>query len=717
MLDASLKRQIRMFSLEGPRMTQDDSGTPQEPEALGLWLSRQLRRKGMSQSELAAELDVTRAAVSAWITGRAVPRVEKIRAIEELLGLAVGSSITRDETTDSSGSIAWHHRPAHADGGRELGNVAAFAFDSNLTVLAREATQNSLDERHEPNRPVRVRYILHEITGERLRRFQEALHWDDLVPHFEAAADKRQKVGRVLVNGLRELRERGSVLLLRIDDYNASGLTGPEYDDGRFAAVVRRQLDSHKRGPAGGSYGLGKAMLWATSQFGLVVINSTLSDPHDGQRERRLIGRLDLPWHEIGGVQYAGPAWLGVSDPSRENAARSWWAGERSVEEFYLTRGSGDPGTSFLIVGAHDPSGEAIDLEGMHRALIHGLASGFWASMVAGLDSAPMLEASVEALRDGQVIVAEERVDPHRYEPARARAVQAFLNGTTVQQLTAADDVVALPVPLTVPPLKDAERPEAIAHEAVLLVTPTGDDDPKPNRLVCMRGTRMAVVDRIVSDVPLGSTRFQAVLLAGVATGAAGTNPGAAEAFLRAAEPPEHNDWKQTEDLTSSYARGAVTRLKEFRRAMLDRVRDAIRPTERAVEQETPTALRELLRLDPPPAPRSPGYPTVKSATGSIDGDGAWHVRVEIKLPERDDPWLLHPLLRFVTRSGPKPEIRWARLDAESHCEVTEEGNLLCRPGARSAVFVGVSDVTDHPVSARMAGVEVDLARVKEGVR
>src|SRR5690606_24532332 len=137
-------------------------------------------------------------------------------------------------------------------------------------------------------RPVRVRFTLHEITGERLRRLQEAIHWDDLVPHIEAAGDPRQKVGRMLLDGLRDLRETGRLLLLRIDDYNATGLTGPEYDDGRFAAVVRRQLDSHKRGTAGGSFGLGKATIWGASRFGLVIMNSTLSEPHEGLRERRM---------------------------------------------------------------------------------------------------------------------------------------------------------------------------------------------------------------------------------------------------------------------------------------------------------------------------------------------------------------------------------------------------------------------------------------------
>ena len=684
-------------------------------EEFGPWLGRQLRRKGMTQAELAQRLDVTRAAVSAWVAGRAQPRVENIKKIEQILGLASGSSMTGTDIPDSSANISWHHRLAYADGGRELGNAAAFAFDSDLAVLAREATQNSLDERFERDRPVRVRYVLHEITGERLHRFFEAVRWEDLRPHFEAAADGGQKVGRVLRNGLRELKETGSLVLLRVDDYNASGLTGPEYEDGKFAAVVRRQLDSRKSGTAGGSYGLGKATLWAASQFGLVMMHSTLSEPFEGRRERRVIGRLDLPWREVDGRQYAGPAWLGEPDPQRDGAPRSWWADERTVDELYLTRGSGDPGTSFLIVGVHDPAGEATDLESMHGVLVRSLAENFWACMVSGRDSAPMLEASVEALRDGRTVVAEERVDPHRYEPARARAVRAFLDGETVGRMTDAEGVVSTTVPLTVPPLKEAARGEPVVHEAVLLVTPASDDEERPNRLVCMRGNRMVVVDRSVSDVPLGSPPFQAVLLAGHATGSDSEDAEAAERFLRAAEPPEHTDWKQTDDLTATYARGAASRLREFRRAMLDQVRAAVKPPEVKVD-ETPPSLRNLLRLDPPPPPRRPGFPTVKSVTGALDADGAWRLRVEVRLPEREDPWSVRPVLRFAVRSGSALPVACAEIIAESNCEVIED-RLSFAAGARTAAFSCVSDVDSHPVKAEMSVIEVDLAQAKGDVR
>ncbi|MFI7534365.1 helix-turn-helix domain-containing protein [Streptosporangium sp. NPDC049376] len=696
-------------------MTQD--GTPRDAEAFGAWLGRQLRRKGMSQSDLAAALDVTRAAVSAWITGRAMPRIDKIHQIEEILDLASGASVTRDEVPESSGYVSWHHRLAHPDGGRELGNAAAFAFDASLAITAREATQNSLDERWDRTRPVRVRFTLHEISGERLRRLQEAILWDELAPHIEAAGDAKHKVGRTLADGLRELRETGKLLLLRIDDYNANGLTGPEYDDGRFAAVVRRQLESRKSDvAASGSFGLGKATIWGASRFGLVIVNSALSEPFEGLRERRVIGRIDLPWHELGGVGYAGPAWLGAKDPQRESAAKSWWAGERIIEELHLNRHSSDPGTSFLIVGAHDPSGEATTLEELHQVLVHGLVTDFWASMVAGSGRSPMLEVSVRALKDDQEVVAEERVDPHVHTPARARAVRTFLDRTTVQQLTKADDVVELTVPLTVPPLKTEIGGSPTEHHAVLLVTPAVESDETSNRLIGMRGTRMTVLTRPVTGVALGATEFQAVLLAGTATESGLAADEVAEAFLRAAEPPEHNDWKSTEDLTSTYARGAVTRLKEFRKAILATVRAAVKPAEPVERSSIPSVLRDLTDLDPTPGPRAKGYPTVRSATGEVDKDGAWRIRVEIKLPEREDPWVLRPLLRFATRSGPKPEARWATLSAESNCEVSDDV-LLCAPRERTAVFTGVSDVAGHPAAGNMLIAEVDLVQAKDGGR
>lgn len=696
--------------------------TVRQGEAFGPWLGRQLRRAGISQAQLAEQLGLTRAAVSAWITGRAEPREETKRAIAEVLGTDTAAVHNRTADVTARLPLQWHHRPAHADGGREYGNAATFAFDADLSVLAREATQNSLDERHDPTRPVRVRYTLHELGGEPLDAFLGSLQWDELRRHYEQAASAEQKVSRSLRAALDELEERQSLLLLRVDDYNASGLTGPEYSDGRFAAVVRRQLDSHKQsgGRAGGSYGLGKATLWATSRFGLVLMNSTLSEAHEGRTTRRVIGRLDLPWREIDGEAFAGPAWFGEPDTEvdHKGVSRSWWADEATVRELHLDRHGDEAGTSFLIVGAHDASGDAETLQEMHDKLVRALADGFWAAMIGGRDARPLLDARVTTLRNGHVLIDEERVDPHAHHPALSRALQSYLDGETVPELTSGDQVALAEVPLVVTPLKGKgrARDKGREHRTILLVTPAAEGDERINRVVCMRGNRMTIAEQRPRELPLGTMPFQAVLLAGYATGRDTDDIPPAEAFLRASEPPEHDRWARTEELTSLYERGAQTRLAEFRSEVDKAVRGLVGRRE-TTRNGGPAALRELLKLDTTGAigaRRTQSFPTVRTVNGHVEDGGAWHVTVALKLPDAEDPWLLTPVAKFDVRSGGRPAVDWAVLTASDNCRV-ENGNLVVDAGVRTAVFTGVTDPSTHPVSGGFARLAVDVQMAREG--
>ncbi|AIR98588.1 helix-turn-helix domain-containing protein [Streptomyces glaucescens] len=697
--------------------------TPNVPgEAFGPWLRRQLQRADMSQADLADRVGKTRAAVSAWVTGRAEPREETKVRIAEILGTDLASVVTR--TCDVSGSrpVRWHHRRAYADGGREYGNAAAFAFEADLAVLAREATQNSLDERLDDRRPVRVHYTLHELDGPYLDAFLSALRWDDVLPHFREAARGGQKVSRSLRSALGDLAQERRLRLLRVEDYNAAGLTGPEYGDGRFAAVVRRQLDSHKvtGGRAGGSYGLGKATLWATSRFGLVLINSTLSEPHEGRTTGRVIGRLDLPWHEVDGESYAGPAWLGEPDtePEHKGISRSWWADDETLRRLHLDRTDDEPGTSFLIVGAYDASGATESLQDMHDKLVSSLADDFWAAMIGGRSAGPLLEARVTTLRNGETYIPEQQVDPYSRHPATSRALQAYLDGDTVEELTSADQVVRADVPLVVTPLKGQghSRDKGREHLAVLLVTPADDNDTQFNRVVCMRGNRMTITEQRPRDLPLGTPPFQAVLLAGYATGREGDDVALAEAFLRASEPPEHDRWDRTQELTTAYERGALSRLKEFRTSIDKTVRSLLGKRE-ITTTGGPAALRELLKLDMGTgggARRAHSFPTVRNIDARVDDRGAWHVTVQLRLPDGDDRWVLAPVAKFDVRSGGRPSVGWELLVGSETCRA-ENGLIIVEPGVRSAVFDGVTDPSTHPVRSGYARLTVDLPRARGG--
>jgi transcriptional regulator with XRE-family HTH domain len=686
----------------------------------GPWLARQLQRQKVSQTEFARRLDLTRAAVSAWITGRAHPRVESYPKIAAALGVDVATLHHRKTDAVTTLPVGWYHRLAHSDGGREYGNAAAFAFDANLSVLAREATQNSLDERLDTNnRPVRVRFTLHELTGEHLRKFLTALKWNEIEPHYEEAARSHHKAGRVLAEGLRALRSNSPLLLLRVDDYNASGLTGPEYGDGRFAAVVRRQLDSHKKGDrAGGSYGLGKATLWAASRLGLVLINSTLAEDHEGRTARRVVGRLDLPWRIVDDVAYAGPAWLGEPDTEKEHegVSRSWWADEKTVADLCLTREEDEPGTSFLVVGAHDATDSNATLQQMHERLITALADNYWAAMTESGTTRALLQTSVRTLQNGEPFIPEQRVDPYDRHPALVMALRAHLDGETVTELTATDQVAAAEVTLDVPPLRSAAKnSKSVTHRAVLLVTPAADDDEDHSRIVCMRGTRMTVMSRRPRNLGLGTDPFQAVLLAGFATGDDDEAVRAAEAFLRAAEPPEHDRWGTTEELTTSYP-NAPRRLREFNAAMDTALRGIV--GRRTVQKGStgPEVLRNLLRLDLP-APgggrRTEGHPVVERADGRVDASGAWILDVTLRVPQREDPWEVVPVAKFDVRSGGRPTLQWAELSAGENCQVVD-GRIVVAPEARSAKFSGLTAVSSHPVAGAMAGVIVDVQQARE---
>ncbi|MGI5353385.1 transcriptional regulator [Streptomyces sp. CA-250714] len=694
----------------------------------------------MDEAELARRLGVTRAPVEAWLAHRAEPRDELLVELRQMFGEAdetgQGSPVGTERQSENGKTAAvWYHRPAHDDGGREFGNAAAFAFEADLEVLAREATQNSLDERNRTNdRPVRVRYTLHELTGEALARFREAIRWADLQPHFEAAAAQDQKVGRVIGAGLREMYERDRLVLLRVDDYNANGLTGDDYEDGRFAAVVRRQLDSRKSdASAGGSYGLGKATLWATSRLGLVLMNSKLSRPHEGRTERRVIGRLDLPWREVGGRRYAGPAWLGRPDDEAENTevVRSWWADEETVASLHLTREDGDPGTSFLIVGAHDVAsleagrtheGDVGDdedsLERMHHRLVRALGRNFWAAMTAGGEREPLLEASVRTLRNGVEHIAEERVDPHVHQPARSRALEAFLSGTTVDRLKEAGQVACVTVPLKLP-ARDGLTDTAGEHRAVLLVTEATDADGRINQVTAMRGNRMTVKTSLVPNLPVGTNPFQAVLLAGRAAGDDAPFADEAEEFLRSSEPPEHNKWGQTEELRMRYTPSAHRRIS----ALTAETNRAVHALVALPKEKKPSGTKKVSnRLKLSGKGKRTGKvrgtmtpPELDDLEAVIASSGAWQVTGEVKVPSMGGPWHMNPVAKLEVRSGPRPVVKWAELVAVSNCELVD-GVLRFAPGARRAVFKGVTDVSTHSTRASMTSLVVELQESKENI-
>ncbi|WP_353814856.1 helix-turn-helix domain-containing protein [Agromyces sp. SYSU T00266] len=690
-------------------------------------LDRELNNQGKTQAALAEAVGVSSATASQWRAGTKTPSASNIIKIAQFLGvtpawLSYGELGTVSRTVDPKEREAyrrdctWYYRPAPQDAGRELGNAAGFAFQGGLATLARETSQNILDEAQAGQPTVGARYTLIELSGAKLEAFLEAIKFEDLVPHLESAAATRQKVAGVIRSGLAALRDEKKLVLLRVEDYGAKGLVGPEYEEGNYMAVVRNILDSFKGDNAGGSYGLGKSVMWACSQFALVIINSTLSVAQEGYREGRFIARLELPWHRLpadGGadsVAYAGPAWYGEKDIERGGVTRSFWGNDALAADTHLLRDGDESGTSFLIVGAYDPDDKIETIEEMHEQLVSSLAKNFWPAMVERAGGDPgMMTALVRSERNGSTIKSD-LVDPYSYSPAKARMVKAHRDDLTVDSLQNPGDVVRRRITLEVPKRLADGAHASQQHQAVLLVTEADEDEPDANKVAYLRGSHMIIREEPVAGLPMGSKSFHAVVLAGLA---AGDDPSdkAADRFLRAAEPPEHDNWEVTPDVSNSYARGYGKALTDFKNEVRKAIRDIVgRPTRDL--SDGPDSLKELLRISPPTVDTT-RRPKVKSVVGQPDSEGRWFVDVRVSLPDRETPWRFSPVLRFGTESGAPIPVVWELLEAQAKCSVTGDV-ITADPRSREVRFTGITKADTHPVGASRATALVDVRVYKE---
>ncbi len=581
-------------------------------------------------------------------------------------------------------------------------------------TLARETGQNITDEVLDGEPTVTARYTIMEVSGTTLAGFLEGIKFSELRPHLDAASGSGQKVATVIKKGLEALDAEDRLLLLRVEDYGANGLLGEEYDTGRYMAVMRNILDSFKGENAAGSYGLGSAVMWASSQFGIVLARSMLAVAQDGKRDGRFIARMELPWHRCAddsGVEksYAGPAWYGEWD-DEHGCTRSYWGDDALAQDTFLTRMDDRSGTSFLIVGAYDPSGSANTVEAMHDQLSKALATNFWPAMVARAGGEPgLMTAVVRSERNGR-LVKEDLIDPESYFPARANLLRGHREDETVDALEQPGDVVRRRITLNVPRREGDGAHGPQEHQAVLLVTEAGDDATDVNKVAYMRGSHMIIKEVQVPGLPMGARPFHAVVLAGLA---AGNDPAdrAAERYLRAGEPPAHNNWEVTSEVSRAY-RGAYKRaLDDFYEAVRKAIREIVsRPTRDL--SDGPDSLKELLRITPP-TDDTTSRPKVKTASGKPDAEGRWCVDVAVSLPARKEAWRFSPVLRFGTESGAAIPVQWGDLTPTEKCAV--DGDLIvAEAGVRTVRFTGRTKPDTHPVGATRATALVDV-RVYKG--
>jgi transcriptional regulator with XRE-family HTH domain len=694
-------------------------------ETIGERLVVALKDRNLTQEALGKRIGASQAAVSHWCKGNKIPTDTNSDAIANALGISrewlqkgIGPMRSIDleaQRADYGRDAYWGFRFAPDDGGRDFGNANVWSFEPTIEVLVREVLQNALDAAPPGGSQVQVTFRLIELRDGDLRAYLEALKWKDLRSHLDASVKNKQKLGSLLKDGLASLDETRELMLLVIEDTGTTGLLGPETGEGKFAALCRNNLDSNKEGATtkGGAFGLGKAVLWRASRFATVTFCSNLNQPTtEGHRNLRILGRCDLPWHEIDGEAYAGPSWFGRPNDERKFAI-SIWENEALSRDLYLARSKIGSGTSACVVGFHDPSSDKPkSARELASEIEIAAAAHFFPAIAKGRLSVSVKAYPNREAYDNDSPSTSADVDIRQLQPEYWQMLRAYEDRAFSTTLFEPGDVVCKPVSLTVPARRVEPKHGECEHDALLLVRFAAEDQAgtELHRLAMFRGPGMVVSERKLTGICLGSRPFHALLLCGLAAGEQQSDE-AADEFLRTAEPPSHNRWLATPDLKSAYARGCVSKLDAFLARAVETLRDLVRPVSRDLGNG-PNSIRELFRIGSEPVNVARERPRILDQDGVVDAQGRWNVEARIRIKPVDREMILSPAVLFLAETGGGQPVRWESLEALSdNCSV-EGFDLRVKPRTREITFRGITDSESHPVPARESCILVDLRRI-----
>ena len=564
----------------------------------------------------------------------------------------------------------WIFDPPPPSGSIQGGVLVAHVFRPDLDTFVREVIQNSLDQIKDE--VVTVRFIFERLDGNLKEEFLSAICWQQLHEHiFGAAESGFPTISPRLAEGLQRI-ENSDLTILRIEDYGTVGLVGGESELGKnFGALCKNTLDTCEDKPLrGGSYGLGKAVLWSFSDLSTVLFSSIVDD--SSTTRFRFIGRSELPYHPVGSQQWNGPGWYGRCEVTENQLVRavSTWdtAAEQVATGAHMSRDAErGTGTSILVAGFDEPREEQVrPLRDIASDIARSASRWFWPSLK---EPDPRLAVYVEVYDNGNEIY-NQKVEVSTEE---APFVMALSATQFAEKLEEQGDVSIEMLPFRIPARKSYtggdEAPECDVQLALRVRQGGTEDSPElRNKIALVRGAGMVVQYRSVA-VPLSDRKFHGVLLAGLAKGDTEAD-NVTERFFRATEPPSHKEWDgATDRVRAEYRRGAPTRIQNLWRSIdlaLSKMCQEVIPA----TSEGPEILVHMFRI----GGRGGGWGgpakfRVTGVTAHLDGD-IWHYTGRVtRQSEETRPWEFTVGIWLAGETGKGDLIPITHLDAD-HGEV-----------------------------------------------
>jgi hypothetical protein len=519
-----------------------------------------------------------------------------------------------------------------------------------LDTLVRETLQNSKDQQAD-DRPVRVLYSLIELSGRHKNEFLKQMGWPRLKKHLEAATSDAGGTALRLRRGIETVDDDLPLRCLRIEDFATRGLQGEDFERGKnFNLLCRAEFKTSSVGGRGGSYGLGKAVLWKFSEVATVFLSSKVIGME--RKGIRVFGRADMPSHVIDDLEYDSGGWFGEKKKSSGSFYAESVFGDKGLARALLLdrKYSSDTGTSALIVGFYEPEEDQTrPLEAIAESIVESSERWFWPSMSRNKPSLHV-EAIVE--KDGKVAFRKSANPEEAWEPF----ILAARNPITGDKARGPNQIAETPLTFKIPQRDSPPEEQYPAFDTTLrLRVGRGSqelaDHDKANCVAVFRGPEM-VVKYVQVRKPLDDLPLFGVLMVGCAVE---NTPeyAQAEEFFRASEPPLHNEWEYTEAIRNSYKRGSKQGLQNLWASLSDRVFQLIDESV-TPKEEGPQLLAKLF----PMGVAAQGKGTKPLVTTTIISSsylgGKWKVKGEVSRSEApSDSWNARIAFLAQTDSGP----------------------------------------------------------------
>jgi len=600
---------------------------------------------------------------------------------------------------------------------RQGGSAAEYALSPQLDVFVREVVQNAKDQKGDNSQePVRVHFQLVRLIGQSLDRFLKMLDWPSLAEHLRAAGQGNPNV-RFLRRSVEQLERDRELLLLRIDDSGTGGLVGGDLEADRpFASLCVDELFSIKKSEgAGGSYGLGKSVLWRFSGFSTVLFSSYPSEyPPDGHG-LRVFGRAQLPWHRVGNEAFQGTCWFGrkAIEGGKPTALSLWGNTAQDVAKPLFLDRPRENGTSILVVGFSPPAEDVIGPSEIAKALAEAASTHFWP--VLGNGSELTVTSSVLDAETGGIEIEHKATGKEPHVQPFVQCLQDFRDGTVADTLEGPETTACVDLDLKIPARVDG-RPAVIGRVSLCARLVPGPAKKHSDTVAEARGFGMVVRYRDLKGLSLSARRFNAVLICGRLRGDSDSD-NAVEEFLRYAEPPEHNRWTSTPRLRDMYKRGYNKALEDLERTVAETLKKLVSQPVTG-EVAGPDRLSMMFPIGQKGSEtREHGF-RVKSRTASLIPDGRWAFGAEVERTKGQGSWTVRVRLRPGTEEGADATSVVGELSSTPACPISlikGAGQVMVPDAVRKLTLTGRSDPALHRVEGRRVAMRLDIAASSTG--